>query len=144
MWKFGDISSIILATVADITPIVGLIVFFQLVVFRRPIPHLRKVVTGLLFVIIGLSLFLIGLEKALFPVGEIMAKQLSDPEFVKSAHTGTLDWTSYYWIYIFAAAIGFSTTIAEPSLIAVAFKANEVSGGTISQWGLRVTVGGGF
>ena len=49
-------------------------------------------------------------------------------------------WWSYYWMYLFAFLIGFSTTIAEPSLIAVAIKASEVSSGTISQWGLRVTV----
>ena len=39
-----------------------------------------------------------------------------------------------------AAAIGFSTTVAEPSLIAVAIKAQQVSGGAITVWGLRVAV----
>ena len=81
-----------------------------------------------------------GLDKALFPVGQIMATQLSDPEFIGTTLGGPSDWRSYYWIYIFAALIGFSTTIAEPSLIAVAIKADEVSAGTISQIGLRVTV----
>jgi hypothetical protein len=47
---------------------------------------------------------------------------------------------AYGWIYLFAFMIGFATTIAEPALIAVAFKANEVSGGVIGQWGLRITV----
>ena len=51
-----------------------------------------------------------------------------------------LQWFDYYWVYIFAFAIGFSTTIAEPSLIAVAIKANEVSGGSIGVWGLRISV----
>jgi hypothetical protein len=50
------------------------------------------------------------------------------------------DWSNYGWVYLFAALIGFATTIAEPSLIAVAFKAREVSGGSINPWGLRVTV----
>jgi hypothetical protein len=53
---------------------------------------------------------------------------------------GTVYWWSYHWIYLFSFLIGFSTTIAEPSLIAVALKASEVSSGTISQWGLRITV----
>jgi hypothetical protein len=81
-----------------------------------------------------------GLEKALFPVGKIMATQLSDPLFIGVAEEDLTNWKSYYWIYMFAALIGFSTTIAEPSLIAVAVKADEVSGGTINPWGLRITV----
>jgi len=50
------------------------------------------------------------------------------------------EWWAYGWIYLFAALIGFATTIAEPALIAVAYKANQVSGGTINQWGLRLVV----
>ena len=91
---------------------------------------------------LGLTLFLIGLEKALFPVGKIMAAQLSSPTFIAADGdmSALTDWTSYGWVYIFAAMVGFSTTIAEPSLLAVALKASEVSGGTINQWGLRITV----
>ena len=72
-----------------------------------------------------------------------MATQLTDPEFIArvSGHVAaTLDWDDYYWVYIFAAAIGFSTTIAEPSLMAVAMKASDVSGGAIGVWGLRIAV----
>jgi len=71
-----------------------------------------------------------------------MAKQLSAPEFVfktKIAPQGP-DWWAYGWVYLFAALIGFATTIVEPALIAVAYKAYHVSGGTISQWGLRFVV----
>jgi hypothetical protein len=127
-------------TMRDVLPILVLIVFFQLVVLKQPIPHLKRVILGGVYVVIGLALFLMGLEKALFPVGKIMAEQLSDPAFIGASESGLSDWTSYYWIYIFAALIGFSTTIAEPSLIAVAIKAGEVSVGTISPWGLRITV----
>ncbi len=114
--------------------------FFQLFVLKQPIPHLKRVIQGGIYVVLGLALFLVGLEKALFPVGKIMAIQLSDPEFIGNSGNELSVWGSYYWIYIFAALIGFATTIAEPSLIAVALKASEVSAGTISQWGLRVTV----
>jgi len=118
----------------------ALIIFFQLVVIKQAIPHLKKMILGGVYVIVGLSFFLMGLEKALFPVGRIMAEQLSDPVFIGATNSELIDWRSYYWIYIFAAMIGFSTTIAEPSLIAVAIKADEVSGGTINPWGLRITV----
>ncbi len=135
-----DFIQILLQTVRDVMPILLLIVFFQLVVLKQPIPNLKNVIIGGIYVIFGLTFFLLGLEKALFPIGEIMATQLSAPSFVSNNGASEITWISYYWIYIFAALIGFSTTIAEPSLIAVAMKANEVSAGTISQWGLRITV----
>lgn len=135
--SFGKI---LLLTMRDVAPILVLIIFFQVAVLKQPIPHLRRVILGGVFVVLGLALFLMGLEQALFPLGDIMAKQLSDPAFVAGPAGEAPQWWSYYWIYLFAAMIGFATTIAEPSLIAVAFKANEVSAGTISEWGLRITV----
>ena len=137
-----DFSKILLATCRDVLPIILLIVCFQLLVLRQPIPHLRRVIVGGVYVVIGLAMFLAGLEKALFPLGKIMAAQLSDPAFVYGTEeiVTQTDWMAYGWVYLFAAMIGFATTIAEPSLIAVAFKANEVSAGTIKQWGLRITV----
>ncbi len=135
-----DFLWILLFTLRDISPILLLVVFFQLVVLKQPIPHLKRVIQGSIYVVLGLAFFLVGLEKALFPVGKIMATQLSDPGFISNSGNEELAWWSYYWIYIFAALVGFATTIAEPSLIAVALKAKEVSAGTISQWGLRVTV----
>ncbi len=137
-----DFSKILLATCRDVLPIILLIGCFQLLILRQPIPHLRRVIVGSVYVVIGLALFLAGLEKALFPLGKIMAAQLSDPSFVYGTEgiVTQADWMAYGWVYLFAAMIGFATTIAEPSLIAVAFKANEVSAGTINQWGLRITV----
>lgn len=133
---------VLVATFRDILPILGLIVCFQLFVLRQPIPHLKRLIVGGVYVVLGLALFLIGLEKALFPVGKIMAAQLSNPLFLTdgASTVAPTNWEAYGWIYLFAAMIGFSTTIAEPSLLAVALKAAEVSGGAISQWGLRITV----
>ncbi len=130
-----------LNTLQDVAPIVILIAVFQVFVIKKNVPNLKRVVFGVSLVILGLTLFLMGLEKALFPVGELMAKQLSNSEFIKANYSGDLtDWQAYYWVYIFAALIGFSTTIAEPSLYAVAVKANEVSGGTIRTLYLRIVV----
>ena len=137
---FTEFTLILFYTIRDVLPILLLIIFFQLVVLKQPVPHLKKMIVGGIYVVLGLALFLMGLEKALFPVGKIMASQLSDPLFIGATEADLTNWKSYYWIYIFAALIGFSTTIAEPSLIAVAIKADEVSGGTINPWGLRITV----
>ena len=116
--------------------------FFQIVVIKKPIPHLRNILVGTLYVVLGLTFFLLGLEKALFPLGKIMASQLADPAFLQGSKESVdlTDWSNYGWIYLFAALIGFATTIAEPSLIAIALKAAEVSGGSINAWALRIMV----
>jgi len=71
-----------------------------------------------------------------------MAAQLTNPEFLTGIKNAApvSEWSAYGWVYLFAALIGFATTIAEPSLIAVAIKANQVSAGTITVWGLRIAV----
>lgn len=131
-----------LDTLKDVAPIVVLIAFFQLFIIKKTIPSLKKVILGVIMVIFGLTFFLIGLQEALFPIGKLMATQLSTPEFLREHYSsGDLtEWRAYYWVYCFAALIGFSTTIAEPSLYAVAIKANEVSGGTIGTLYLRIVV----
>jgi hypothetical protein len=128
-----------LTTILDVLPIVLVLTFFQFVIIRRRPANLSRIVIGFVYVLLGLTLFLVGLEEALFPIGEIMAKQLTDPVFL-GIDAVSASWSDYGWVYAFAFAIGFATTIAEPSLIAVAVKANQVSGGAISVWGLRVTV----
>ncbi len=143
MELLSQLISITLTTIIDVIPIAVIIFGFQFLVIRRPIPNIKKVLIGFAYVILGLALFLLGLEKALFPIGRLMAEQLTNPEFISSwsgSVAGALQWQDYFWVYIFAFAIGASTTIAEPSLIAVAIKANEVSGGAIGVWGLRIAV----
>jgi len=132
-------------TVRDVFPVLALLMFFQLVVLRKPIPNWKRVVVGFVFVLVGLALFLDGLETALFPIGKIMAKQLSSPEFVFGSGTtpAGAPWHAYMWVYVFGILIGFSTTVAEPALIAVCYKAHEVSRGSLSQWGLRLAVATG-
>ncbi len=143
MIEFSTFTDTFIDTISDVLPIATIIFGFQFVVLRKPVKNLAKVILGFFYVILGLSLFLIGLDLALFPLGETMAAQLTAPEFIaefKLSVTETLTWVDYYWVYLFAFLIGFSTTIAEPSLIAVAIKANQVSGGSISVNGLRIAV----
>jgi len=121
----------------DIAPIIGIILIFQLFIIKEKIPDLSQTLFGIFMVWIGLTLFIVGLDKALFPIGKIMATQLTSPDFLGKSQLG---WNDYYWVYLFSACIGFSTTIAEPSLLAVSIKANEVSGNSIRVWPLRITV----
>jgi len=98
----------------DLLPIITVIAFFQLVVLRQPLPQMGDLFFGLLLVVAGLTLFIEGLELGLFPIGEAMAHAL--------ARKGSL-----IWLLFFAFALGFSTTIAEPALIAVAKEAAEIA-----------------
>ncbi|MBL4903872.1 MAG: DUF1538 domain-containing protein [Desulfocapsa sp.] len=99
----------------DLLPIVLVIAFFQIVVIRQPLPQMGDVLFGTLLIVVGLSLFIQGLEMGLFPIGEAMAQAL--------AKKGSL-----FWLLSFAFALGFSTTVAEPALIAVAAKAADIAG----------------
>lgn len=124
--------------VLDLLPIALVIAFFQLIVIGQPLPQMGEMLVGAVMVIIGLSMFIQGLEMALFPIGENMAHALS--------RKGSL-----FWLLLFAFALGFSTTIAEPALIAVSKKAAEIAaaGGLLENspaamgsyaGGLRLTV----
>ncbi len=133
----------VLDSATDVAPIVMFLFAFQLFVIRERIPNFWQIVVGFGFVTIGLGLFLVGLEKTLFPLGRLMAQQLTNPDFLHqvSGRVGAaLLWHDFHWVYLFAAAIGFSTTLAEPALMAVSIKANEVSAGAVGVWGLRVAV----
>jgi hypothetical protein len=127
----------------DVLPIAVFLFIFQWLVIGEKMSNHRQIVVGFIFVVIGLGLFLVGLEQTLFPLGRLMAEQLTDPDFLFESVgrvSSELTWQDYYWVYLFAATIGFSTAMAEPSLIAVSIKANSVSGGAIGIVGLRVAV----
>jgi hypothetical protein len=94
----------------NLLPIMGVVIFFQFVVLRQPFPMVGDILVGGLLVVAGLMLFIEGLEMGLFPIGEAMAFAL--------ARKGSL-----FWLVVFAFALGFSTTVAEPALIAVAGQA---------------------
>lgn len=122
----------------DLLPIVAVISFFQLIIIRQPLPDFSDIFVGSIMVIIGLSMFIQGLEMALFPMGETMAHAL--------ARKGSL-----FWLLVFAFFLGFATTVAEPALIAVSQKSARIAadGGLLENspeslvryaFGLRMTV----
>jgi hypothetical protein len=117
----------LLYMVRDVLPIIAVILFFQYVVIRRQIPHLHKVVGGFVLVIVGLYAFVVGLKLGLFPIGQRMAEQLIGLEGV-------------IFVYLFAFAIGFATTMAEPALIAIGQKAEEAGRGRLRADHIRLLV----
>ncbi len=110
----GQFFRLLRGSARDITPIVLVVAFFQIVVLQRPFPNFGTTLLGLALVTVGLAAFLRGLEMALFPIGDTMAKGL--------ASKGSLA-----WLLLFGFALGFGTTVAEPALIAIAGEAAEAA-----------------
>lgn len=135
-------------TLVDILPIILVFAFFQWGVIRKGLPHWKKMLTGMGMVVLGLAIFIVGLEECIFPLGTSMSQQLTDPQFLmenspalSSLADGVRIGAEFYFeVIAFGFLIGFSTTLAEPALIAVALKAKEISTGAISTWGLRIAV----
>jgi len=103
-----------LGSMRDLTPIFLVIVFFQFFVLQQQLPNIAQILLGVLFVVLGLTFFIHGLEQGLFPIGESMATAF--------ARKGSL-----FWLLVFAFSLGFGTTVAEPALIAVAAEAADVA-----------------
>ncbi len=108
-----SLATLVTGTSRDLAPIVLVVAFFQIVVLRQPFPNLVDTLIGLLLVMLGLGLFIRGLDLALFPFGESLAGAF--------AHKG-----SVVWLLAFAFGLGFGTTVAEPALIAVTEEAARV------------------
>tara|TARA_R110000787_G_scaffold76528_1_gene168675 strand:- start:455 stop:1192 length:738 start_codon:yes stop_codon:yes gene_type:complete len=119
--QFAIFFKTLLGSCKDLLPIIFVIAFFQFAVLQQPLPNLSDIFIGLIFVVLGLTFFIYGLEMGLFPMGELMAKAFAQ----KGSAT---------WLLIFAFCLGFGTTVAEPALIAVASEAARVaaSGGIIA------------
>jgi uncharacterized membrane protein (DUF2068 family) len=133
--RFGRV---MLGSARDLVPILAVVVFFQAVVLNQPFPDAAGMVAGLVLVVLGLTFFVFGLEQALFPIGESLAY-----DFARKG--------SATWLFVFAFALGFGTTVAEPALIAVSREAAMIAaeGGVIANTeaamntyatGLRLTV----
>jgi hypothetical protein len=98
----------------DLAPILAVVLIFQVLVIRQPVPDVASLIIGTLFVVLGLTLFIQGLEQSLFPLGESMAYAF--------ARKGSL-----LWLLVFAFCLGFGAAVAEPALIAVAEKAANIA-----------------
>ena len=140
--KYRNYISVILkklwAAVTDLIPIILVVVFFQVFVIKQSFPQIGEIIFGIIFVVVGLMLFIEGLEMGLFPIGESMAYAL--------AKKGSL-----LWLMVFSFLLGFSTTIAEPALIAISREASIISSNAgliannqhtmdVYSMGLRLTV----
>lgn len=108
------LAGLLWASLRDLLPVVCVIATFQTLVFRQPLENLGQLLLGMLAVVIGLTLFLVGLQLGLFPIGEQMAHAF--------AHKGNVA-----WLLLFAFSLGFGTTFAEPALISISSRAADLA-----------------
>jgi hypothetical protein len=111
---FKIVTNKLKAAFLDLVPVIVVVMFFQIVVLRQPFPNLGEILLGLVFVVVGLMLFIEGLNIGLFPIGENLSYALTKKG-------------SVFWLLTFSFMLGFSTTVAEPALIAVAKEAARIA-----------------
>lgn len=137
-----DLALALLSTLRDVLPIVLVILVFQGAILRRRPAQLRRILLGAMHVVVGLALFRLGLDTSLLPIGEYMSDRLV-PSTPGGWMVGDSVWYAYYPLYAFAAAMGFVTTLVEPTLTAVAQRVEAMSGGAVRPWTLRLVVATG-
>ena len=131
------IGSTSLQIALDVLPIALVILFFQAGILRRYPTHLRRILIGIGYTLLGLTLFRLGLEDTLLPLGESMARQLvSHGDTALESKT----WLDYLWLLAFAGSIGLAATLIEPTLIAIAQREQDLTGGQMRAWDLRLVV----
>jgi hypothetical protein len=137
-----DFLSTLGTTAADVLPVAVFMLFFYRVVLKQKLVNRKEILLGLVFVTVGLAMLLLGVDRALFPAGRMMVEQLAAGSI---SHAAVADphWSNHWLIYAFAFCISFAAAIAEPALLAIARRVNEISGGAIKTGGLRLAAATG-
>lgn len=104
----------------SILPIVAVCVLFQLLTHHYRRRQLLRTGVGFLYTIIGLILFLTGVNIGFTPVGNLLGSGLAD--------------STYRWVLIpIGALIGYYIVKAEPAVQVLNKQVEDVTGGTVSQ-----------
>ena len=104
----------------SILPIVAVCVLFQLLTHHYRRRQLLRTGVGFLYTIIGLILFLTGVNIGFTPVGNLLGSGLAD--------------NTYRWVLIpIGALIGYYIVKAEPAVQVLNKQVEDVTGGTVSQ-----------
>lgn len=102
----------------SVAPVIGILLLFQLVVLRQPLQNWWEISVGLVFTVVGLVIFLKGLELGLTPLGEAASGALAQRR-------------SLVLVVIFGAALGYGATLAEPALRVLAERVEDLTAGAL-------------
>lgn len=118
-------------TLKGILPLTAIMLIFQVVVLRKPLENVKEFGLGFVFAVIGLHLFLKGAGMSLIPLGDSVGRNL---------HVLDKRWL----VIIIGFIIGYSGTLVEPALKALALEVEELSAGAIHHKILIHAVAAGF
>lgn len=141
-WLASDLAAALAATLLDAAPVALVVFVFQAFVLRRRPPHLSRVLIGAGYVVLGFALFRLGLAWSLLPIGADLSDRLTAPA-IAAAGEAAVTWRSFLWLYVFAATLGFATTMVEPALTAIAERVGVLTGGSLRPLTLRLVVAAG-
>ncbi|MFN6953291.1 MAG: DUF1538 domain-containing protein [Acetobacteraceae bacterium] len=133
-----DLPRALLSTLLDAAPVALVVGVFQAAVLRRRPAHLPRVLVGAAYVLLGLTLFRVGLDWSFLPIGADLSDRLTAPAL--SVGGEAPGWSAFLWLYLFAATLGFASTMVEPTLTAVARRVGDLTGGTLRPLALRLVV----
>ena len=68
MHSFLEFFDTLYATIADVAPIAGILLAFQVLVLRRKVKHPGQMITGFVLVLLGLAFFLEGWNSPFSPL----------------------------------------------------------------------------
>jgi hypothetical protein len=102
----------------SVAPIIGILLAFHLLVLRQPLENWRSIAVGLALTVVGLVIFLKGLEIGLTPLGEAASGAL--------ARRGSLA-----LVALFGVALGYGATLAEPALRILAERVENLTAGAL-------------
>src|SRR5690606_4318071 len=132
----SSLTANLVQTGLDVLPIILVVALFQALAFRRRPPRMRRILTGALAIILGITLFRTGLDLSLLPMGVGLAESLAVR--VYDAQHSTIG--NALWLVVFAAALGLAATLIEPTLTAVADRVRDLSGETLRPFSFRLAV----
>ncbi len=116
-----------------VAPVTALALLIQLTIAKTPPAVIGQFVAGAIFVLVGLFLFLLGVNIGLLPIGRTIGAELPSKG-------------SIYFFFIVSLLLGVAVTIADPDVMVLANQVAAVSEAAIgrSLLILTVAVGMGF
>jgi hypothetical protein len=122
-----------LGAATSLVPLIALLFLIQRIVLKEPVRDLDHVIMGIVFALIGLMLFKVGLVTGLDPLGSEVGRRATDA-FTPgtAAFYGTV--VGKIIVLAFAFAVGYGASLAEPALMSLGITVEEVTAGAFKKF----------
>lgn len=118
--RMPEVVQSLLEQVLNIMPVVLFLLLFNLFFLKSKISNPKDIAIGVVFSIIGLAIFIRGLDMGLLALSSQVGENLTK--------------TANVWaIVVFSFILGYGVTLAEPALQTLGMQVNELSSGIITK-----------